>query len=474
MIAHEKSAVARLEEKGMDVKRQVLESSRFIDCWLDFVSWYYCVPGLTVGIQVGDEPVFARAYGYADLDARREMTLETRFRIASHSKLFTATAVMRLVDEGRLQLDDRVRAHLDWFRSNDDPNMADITVRSLLTHASGLNRDGTTAHWSDDEFPDAEAVVAQAAAGVSVFATGEHWKYSNLGYTLLGQIIEAVTGSRYEDAVTELVLVPLGLEETTPDFDEASLGLHATGYGVRYPGRARESYSHVHARAMNSATGFSSTVGDLLRFYAAHRLGDSRVLSDAAKREMHRTQFEDGIYRWAIGFSVDDTIGSRTIGHGGAYPGFMTASSWAPGNDVTVVVLTNAMDGRPQLFLDGIHRLIRYGVTNADVLATAPEDDPAFIEGLTGIYGSRWGTFVVGRMGGKLVTLPTNAPNPAAALLRHEARGDRRFSPMAGPQNGPFGEIVTAVGAEGDYRLRTGYSEQHRFPFERDEAWLKS
>lgn len=458
----------------MDVRSRVIESTSVIDAWLDFVSWYHCVPGLVVGIQVGDGSVYEKAFGYADVESGREMSLETRFRIASHSKLFTATAIMRLADERRLQLDDRVARHLDWFHSDADPNMADVTVRALLTHAAGLNRDGTTAHWSDDVFPDRESIVAQAARGVSVFAAGEHWKYSNLGYTVLGQIVEAVTGSSYEEAVQNLVLDPLGLDSTSPDFDEASLEDHATGYGVRYPGRARERFGHVHAHSMNSATGFSSTVGDLLEFYAAHRPGDGRVLSDAAKREMHRTQFEDAEYRWAIGFSVDDANGVRSIGHGGAYPGFMTASARIPEDDLTVVVLTNAMDGRPQLFLDGIFGLIRYAITHADALAETPEDAAPLIEKLTGIYGSRWGTFVVGRMGGKLVTLPTNAPNLSAGVLRHEHLGDHRFSPVAGPQNGSFRETVEVIESGGEYRLRTGYSEQHRFRFERDAAWFKS
>ena len=453
-------------------REQIVSTLALIERWLDFASWYHVVPGLAVGIQVGDEVVFEQGFGYADIDDRRLVSVDTKYRIASHSKLFTATAIMRLVDAGRLQLDDPVARHVPWFRSAADPNMAAMTLRALLTHASGMNRDGETAHWQNDEFPDQASLEAQVAAGVSVFETGEHWKYSNLAYTVLGQAVAAVTGQSYEAAVRELVIDALGLSATSPDFDDASLADHATGYGIRYPGARRERFDHVHARVMNSATGFSSTVRDLLAFYAAHRPGDDRLLSDVAKREMHRTQFEDGEYRWAIGFSVDQSAGVRSFGHGGAYPGFMTASARLPEYDTALVVLTNAMDGRPQFFLDGMTQLIRYAIEQAEALRATASDDPGFYDRLAGTYGSRWGVFIAGRLGGRLVTLPTAASDPAAAIARLEHQGEQRFKAIAGPQNGSFGEVSSIVEVDGEFRLRTGFAEQRPFRYQRDAAWL--
>ena len=94
-----------------------------------------------------------------------------------------------------------------------------------------MNRDGITDHWNNDEFPDIEAIKSQTLEGLSSFKTVEHWKYSNMAYTILGQVIESVTGSSYETAVKDLVIDPMGLKNTMPDIEENRLPDHATGYG---------------------------------------------------------------------------------------------------------------------------------------------------------------------------------------------------------------------------------------------------
>ena len=113
-----------------------------IDKWLDFGSWYFQIPSLAVGIQIGEEVLFEQAYGFANLDDRTPATPETLYRIASHSKLFTATAIMRLHERGALRLDDPIAQHVDWFASDADDNSRFITIRrtrsgSVRTGGSG-------------------------------------------------------------------------------------------------------------------------------------------------------------------------------------------------------------------------------------------------------------------------------------------------------------------------------------------------
>lgn len=383
--------------------------------WVGFQRWYRQVPGIAVGISVGDEIVFSAGHGLADVDSGLSVTPTTRFRIASHSKVFTATAVMRLVEQGRMRLDDRLADHLDWFgpeADGPDDERAHITVRHLLTHSSGLTRDGTTTHWHDDRFPELDELIANAAA-MPVYGTVEHLKYSNVAFTLAGQVIEAVTGQTYEDHLTESILEPLGLDATTPDLPD-DLSDHAVGYPRWLPGRDRQPFDHARARVMNSATGFSSNVTDLLRWYQAHLPGSGDLLHDRSKREMQRTQFEDAPMRWGLGFSISAHGKRQFATHGGGYPGFITYSGLEAESGLAIAVLTNAADGPARGLFDGIVRLIDRGVSGAF------DDDASFdldaADQLTGFYEHRWGVEQVARVGSKITMLDPVQLDPLLTL----------------------------------------------------------
>src|SRR5690606_7646943 len=121
--------------------------------------------------------------------------------------------------------------------------------------------------------------------------------------------------------------------------------------------RERPAIEHVPARVMNSATGFSSNVDDLLRWYQAHRFGSGELLHDRSKREMQRLQFEGPETRWGLGFSLASHGGLEFATHGGGYPGFITYSGIEQANGIAIVVLTNATDGPARVVFDGVAKL---------------------------------------------------------------------------------------------------------------------
>lgn len=422
-----------------DAVTAVRSLSRFLDDWLAFQRWYRQIPALSVGISVGDEVVFTAAHGLADVAAGTAASTSTRFRIASHSKVFTATAIMQLVEEGRLRLDDRVADHLEWFASDDpDSELAHITVRQLLSHASGLTRDGVTTHWHDDDFPSLDGIIDQTAS-MPVLATYEHLKYSNIGFTIAGQVIEAVTGRSYEEHVTEALLEPLGLSSTTPDLP-GDMSEHAVGYPRWLPGRDRVPFDHVGARVMNSATGFSSTVPDLLRWYQAHRFGSGDLLHDRTKREMQRLQFEGRDMRWGLGFSIEKAGKMQFSTHGGGYPGFITHSGVEQSHGLAIVVMTNAGDGPARDLWGGIVSLCARAL--AGDFDGEPEFDADAADDLSGFYEHRWAITQVARIGSKLVSAAPIPLNPTVGLsvLEHTEGWSFRYPtdfPLASP-----GEIV--------------------------------
>ena len=311
----------------------VLDACAYFDTWLAYRQRLDRIPGIQAAVLHDGDVVLETAHGLADVDAGTALTTDHRFRIASHSKTFTATAVVRLADRGVLRLDDTVG---QWLPAVAAAPIAGVTLRELLAHGGGLVRDGRDGdHWQlVRAFPDAATLTRIAVDDGAVLARNERFKYSNIGFSLLGAVIEAATGEPYAEHVRAALLEPLGLTATTPDIDPRRRTSMTTPPGTRRSAYAAERIpiDHIATGAMAAATGFSSTAGDVVRWAAAHFLGDERILADDAKRAMQHTQWDvEASGEYALGFQVADLGGRRVLGHGGGFPGFITHTWFDPG-----------------------------------------------------------------------------------------------------------------------------------------------
>lgn len=429
---------------GNEIRDRVASAVGFIDRWLAFQRWYLELPSLAVGISVGDETIFARGYGYADVDARLPATETTRYRIASHSKVFTATALVRLAADGALRLDDRVADYLDWFSSATHPDLELVTVRQLLSHSSGLTRDGSTTHWHDDRFPSLDEVVEQIESGARVYGPVEHLKYSNIALTIAGQVIEAITGKSYDDYVRATILEPLDLSATTTNLPD-DLDGHALGYPPRMPGLSRSPFDHVDAGVMDSATGFSSNVVDLLRWHQAHRFGTDQLLPDQWKREMQRVQFEGPNARWGLGFSLSRHGDMDFVSHAGGYPGFLTYSGLNQENELAIVVLTNSLDGPAWNYLDGIAKILARSIAGDFDAATTPDGTLIDLDDArraAGHYNHRWRVTQFDVIGERAIFSVPKRLDPTETLDLLEPIDDHRWRFAPGIPLGSPGEEI--------------------------------
>lgn len=279
----------------------------------------YGVSALAVGVLSGDERD-ERGYG---------VTPETTFRIASITKPLVAATAMRLVEDGRLALDDPVAGlRLPW---------EGITLRQLLSHQAGLAHDWPKPLSEYGEDDDALLRLAKDGAVGAPVRPGRLFAYSNPGYWLAGALIESAAEMAFEDALSALVLRPLGMERTGFSPLEPSVPSD-----LPYP------------RARRPSGGLYSSVGDLLRF-AAHLAGGPGPLSPESLREMQTPQIEvgpDGDY--GLGVGVVRGRGKLTIEHGGAVRGVRAQLIVVPGDEEAFVLLTNSDRGH---FL--INRLLR-------------------------------------------------------------------------------------------------------------------
>jgi CubicO group peptidase (beta-lactamase class C family) len=450
----------------MSKKQLIRQALHLIDNWIDYQVYIKEIPGVSVGISLGDEVIFRKEYGYANLMSKTKLIDQHLFRIASHSKLFTATAIMKLYYEDRLSIDDRISKYLPWFASASDHNLNQIRISHILTHTSGVTRDGETGHWIKHEFPEVEEIKSQTNEGITYFETNEIFKYSNFGFTILGQVIESVTGQSYQEYVQKAILDPLEMTNTFVDYTQDLYDTHATGHKRKLPKQSRDLFDHIPAKVMAPATGFSSTTDDLIKFYKAHQFGNDVLFPDYIKREMQSTQFHIKDFERGLGFSIIRSGDDRLVGHGGGYPGFITLSRLNQDQKLILVVLTNAIDGPAYTLLEGIEKIIQEITDKKDKFQSTTDENSDDFEDIVGFYASDWGTILFSHIGSRLVSINPGLDNPVEFFQVYEHKQANQFINPREPSFASPGQLIEFVeGPDGEKLLSSAGAEIKQFNY---------
>ncbi|WP_262704444.1 MULTISPECIES: serine hydrolase domain-containing protein [Streptomyces] len=310
------------------------------------------VPGVAVGVLLDGQEIYA-SHGVTSLGNPLPVDEKTLFPLASVSKTFTATALMRLVAEGKVDLDAPVRAYVPELKLADEEAAARITVLNLLNHTAGLD-------WNliDDGEGDRSlaGLVAKLPQLPLIASPGARASYSQAGYNLAGRIIETITGLPFEQAMAALVLEPVGLADTVYGLSEVMVRKFAVGYNRGDDGELRAARPwgafKEGARGDNPGGGLASSVSDLLR-WARFQLGDGEgVLPASALHRMRERTIELRASTLGDGFGVcwflHDLDGIQGIGHGGSGNGQFAELLIVPERDFALVSLANAgPDGYP-------------------------------------------------------------------------------------------------------------------------------
>ncbi|RLT43084.1 MAG: class A beta-lactamase-related serine hydrolase [Chloroflexi bacterium] len=334
------------------------------------------VPGVAVGILHNGQG-YSAGFGVTNVLHPLPVDSDTLFQIGSTTKTVTATVAMRLVEAGKLELDAPIRGYLPELRLADESVAQRVTLRHCFTHTGG---------WLGDYFDDTgdgddalARYVARMADLPQLTPLGEIWSYNNAGFGLAGRVIEAVTGQPYEQVARQLVLQPLGMEMSFFGAADAISHRCAVGHEIMdaedaQKARAKVARPWALARNTNCVGGLISSVKDQLR-YARFHLGDGtaesgeRLLSPGSIALMQSELAAAGSGTKAVGVSwlLNEVAGVKTVAHGGATLGQMSAFLLAPTRNFAVTVLTNADRGR------ALHaRVVKWALENIAGLV-APE-----------------------------------------------------------------------------------------------------
>ena len=282
------------------------------------------------------KPVLSAAYGLADRERKVANTVDTRFRLGSMNKMFTAVAILSLVEAGKVALDDPLGKHL--------PDYPEPDVRSKVTLRHLLNHTGGTGDIFGPLFAEKRLSLKTHSDYVALYGTrkllfepGAEWRYSNYGFVLLGAVIERVSGRSYYDYVRDRIYVPAGMTKTGSEPEDAQVADRSIGYAKRGGPTWESNVNTLPYRGMAAGGGYSTT-GDLLRFATA--LTSNRLLKAEHTALVTATKVATPMGGYGLGFMERDFNGLLAIGHGGGAPGMNGELLIFPSGYV-VVVLAN-------------------------------------------------------------------------------------------------------------------------------------
>jgi CubicO group peptidase (beta-lactamase class C family) len=406
---------------------------------LDDLRSRHGVPGASLGI-LRDDEVSAVASGVLNLDTGVEATVDSLFQIGSITKVWTTTVVMQLVDEGLVELDAPVHTYVPELRVADEGVARAVTIRHLLTHSSGIDGDNFTDTGRGDDA--LELYVASCAPLRQVHPLGGTMSYCNTGFSLLGRVIEVVTGEVFDAAIRGRLFEPLGLTHTAT-LPEDVLRFRAAIGHIEPPGREQTTApAWGLPRTAGPPGGICSTPADVLRFAQLHLHGGEGIVSADSVRAMQEQQVVvpsggDGISSryWGLGWSIFEWGGRTVIGHDGGTIGQMAFLRVVPDAGAAIVLLTNGGNGIA-LYRDLFGELLPEVAGVRLPAEIVPAEPPLPVDAATyaGLYEREGASFRVQGKDGGLVAIQTVTglgseltPDPIELPLRLVSADDDLF-----------------------------------------------
>jgi CubicO group peptidase (beta-lactamase class C family) len=305
-------------------------------------------PGASILIARGDRILFAKAFGLSNLEAKTPVSRDTKFRLASMTKQFTASAIRILEAEGRLALEDRAVKYLPELPAH----AREVTLEHLLTHSSGLpDYEDLIPKERTTQVSDRDALALMASGKALLFPPGSRFQYSNTGYALLALVVEKVSGQSFPDFLAANVFRPLGMTALVPADPNPPGAVPHRAFGYSRAGEGFTRTDQSQTSAVMGDGGVYASAEDLFLWSQA-LTGNKKLAIDPTKAFAPRISgAQEGISRgrYGYGWFVGEHGGHGVVWHTGSTMGFRNAILHRPDAALTVIVLTNRNEGEPIL-----------------------------------------------------------------------------------------------------------------------------
>lgn len=413
------------------------------------------IPGLSVAIVYDQEIVWTYSYGYADLQRKIPTGPQTIFALGSITKLITAIMLMRLRDAGKLSLDDTVEKYLPSIKVRSTSNNGrPVTLRQIASHTAGLQREVSTEGWHTLKFPTIEQLFESLKEVTTVFPPFSRYKYSNLGYTILGYVLSIVAGIPYKEYAESKILMPLGMIHSGFEITEKMKQNIAVGYTVSAD-EPLDIAPYLDFGAMAPAGQLYSSVEDICRLISLQFIEDPlttdnssssqdfiSVLEPATIREMHSPVYigKKWIGGTGIGWHITNTMGHTVSSHRGGIPGFTTDVVVVRDIKLGIVAFTNAFPQPNEIGVRLLEALVPYFERFAAIkndLDSKSKPQVASLEKYAGKYRSKYfGDIEIMPLDGRLILTDPLAPPGFQTVLI--PMGTDRFIMSGGDEDGEF------------------------------------
>jgi CubicO group peptidase (beta-lactamase class C family) len=444
------------------------EAIALVEVWLDAMQRYDELPGISAIALKDQDVIWEGAYGMANPAENLAMEPNTICSVCSISKLFTSISIMNLYEEGKLRLDDEIQDVLPGYDLPQQYGLSGpITIRNLLTHSSGLPRENAWSHWTEDDvpFPTREQIMNTLVDQQTLYPSSTYFQYSNLAMTLLGFIVEEISGQSYEAYVNETILNPLNLSDTRADMPEDLWGEQlAIGHAMEDLDGNQPPVPFFDGNGVTPAAGFSSTVQDLATFAAwQFRLYDAEeedILRPSTLKNMHNIHWMDSDFgtSWGLGFSVyKGPDGKKWVGHGGHCPGYKTTLALIPETKMAYSVMINSSNPNPSKYLRGIHGIFEKAAS-IDTTDTEHLDE---LKEYVGVFrGNGMGGYTYyGTWGDKLVSIGLRTGDPGESMTMYRRVDKDHFVRIR--DNGEDGENMQFIRNEDGEVVRMKYYDNY-------------
>lgn len=340
------------------------------------------IPGAAIAVIKNGKIVKAEGYGLASVEFNVPATKETVFEIGSVSKQITSAAIMLLVEDGKINLDEKISKYLP----NTPESWNNVTVRHLLTHTSGIKSYSSLTGFELSKRLKRDDFIKALAPHPLEFETGTRYLYNNSGYNLLGFIIETISGKSYWDFLRERIFKPLGMNQTFDRDPRYIVKNRATGYEWRGGELVGRDYDLTD---IFSAGAIISTVMDLAKWEAALR-SDTLLKKETKAQLWMPVMLNDGnTYPYGLGWRISEIRGHKLIAHSGQTAGFGASLSRFVDDDLTVIALTNLGEiGMGTMLANGIAKIYIPAIS-LKALKAQPEPDAKFSQTISKVLRER-------------------------------------------------------------------------------------